>query len=248
MNNQAEYLIRWHKTIEDLRSFDWSCCTVPEFRRGNPLMNCEVVGSESYADGTLRSLRPLNQLCKSCRMCELGRRDAERNGVCRDPHVFSNMNPSKFVVVGQNPGWDELCDGVPFVGAAGRRFDQELENNGITRDKLYITNTLKCYTLNNVKPNYRQIQRCSPLLQLELAILRPKLIIALGAVAFSRLIPDGNFSNSLRTIKSVEIGCDTYKVFPVYHPSPLNLSDTNRMSDFKRQMKILCKLIKSLAD
>jgi uracil-DNA glycosylase family 4 len=181
--------------------------------------------------------------CKSCVMCELGRKQAVKNGVSRDPHVLSNRNPSRFVVVGQNPGWDEIGANQPFVGAAGKNFDKEIEKHGLVRNDFYITNTCKCWTNGNMRPTYKHVKQCSPFLRMELQTLMPLLVVALGSVAFNVLCPGVNFSQSLcKLTASQEYDV---QVFTIYHPSPLNLN-SGRRGEFERQIRILCKIIQGL--
>lgn len=195
--------------------------------------------------GRKKMLQILQVLCKNCVMCELGRRAVEREGEpARDPHVFSNMQMSEFFVLGQNPGYDELVRDEPFVGAAGKNWDAEVQKHGLTRQEFYVGNTVKCWTKDNAKPSFQHVSMCSRFLRMEAGILRPKLIISLGAVAFSFLCPGHNYSDRLGKITDSEYG----KVFAVYHPSPRNLIDQSRRADFEHQTKVLCGLIKRLRE
>lgn len=234
------------KAVKELKAFDWITVNPPPVFKPTPITKFDVIRmkitEESPYDRKLRMLRPLRDTCSACTMCELGRRDAERDGTIRDPHVFSNMNPKRFVVVGQNPGWNELGDGVPFVGAAGANFNKVLHDNGLSRNDFYITNNVKCFTKGNTKPSTKHADRCKPYLSMELNLINPLLVITLGASAFEQLCPGVKYSNALKKItKSDEFNV---KVFALYHPSPLNLS--TRMEEFRDQMKVLCKLVKAL--
>jgi DNA polymerase len=177
-------------------------------------------------------------------MCELGLQGAEKNLEVRDPHVFSNMNPSRFLVVGQNPGWDELKQHEPFVGAAGKNFDAEIAKHGLDRKSFYISNTVRCHTKDNQKPTPRHMDRCEPFLRMEIGLLKPKLVITLGAVAFAQFCPNNEYSKSLKTIiKSEKFDVP---VFAVYHPSPMNFRDEHRKIEFAKQVHILCTLLKRI--
>jgi len=199
-------------------------------------------------------LSALGTACHLCQNCELGIKEAERTVQCRskdgsttygevviarDPHVFSNMAySSRFIVVGQNPGWEELEKGEPFVGAAGRNFNNALKRNNMSRNDFYISNAVKCFSPNNTKPTIRQQKKCSTWLQMEINAIKPILVITLGASAFDVLCPDLKYSSSLGTIvKSIEFGI---KVFPIYHPSPLNVEN---LPEFNHQIDRLCELI-----
>lgn len=204
----------------------------------------EVGKTERPYDRKMRMLRQVNLACRACSMCELGLAEATEDNRLYDPHVFSNMNPVRFVVVGQGPGMEEIKQGTPFVGQSGRNFDAELAAGGLTRADLYISNAVRCHTANNTKPTPRHIARCKPFLAIEVGIIKPHFLISLGSVAFSVLCPDTKYADALgKLTHSQEFDV---KVFAIYHPSPLNLADKHRAADFKQQMALLCKLIKAV--
>lgn len=188
-------------------------------------------------------LKQLSRACTACSMCELGLKCAEKDGQRRDPHVFSNMKPHRIMLVGQNPGWNELKLREPFVGAAGRNFDEEIAKHGMSRDEFYICNTVRCWTQGNAKPTEKNKQRCEPFLRMEIHLIKPLLIVALGAVAFSQLCPEHAFGESLKQLKASKYGV---KVFPIYHPSPMNFRNGSRRSAFEGQIRIMCKLVKAI--
>lgn len=203
----------------------------------------DIMGiKETPYDRKLRMLRQLAITCRACTMCELGRKNAIKDDTSRDPHVFSNLNPTRFVVVGQNPGWNELAANEPFVGAAGDNFNKELKVNGLSRDDFYIGNATKCWTKDNAKPSDKHVERCRPFLMMEINLIRPLLVVALGALAFDCLCPNVKFNDGLKRITKSELF--DVNVFAVYHPSPLNMASRKEM--FQDQMKVLCKLVKAL--
>ena len=190
----------------------------------------------------LRMLRPLSDACMECSMCRLGRQEHIHNGKkLEQPHVFSNMNPSRFVVVGQNPGFNECEKGEPFVGDAGENFNLEIEKNGLTRDKFYITNALKCHTPENRKPEVDELEACESYLKMELKLLRPLIVVALGASALEVLCPGKKLSDCLGKITHSPFNV---KVYTIYHPSPRNMVDPARKLKFEHDIAMLCALIK----
>ena len=234
----------------DCFTFDWMVGSNKPYHPPEIISNWDVgkmMGNqESHYERKLRMLRQLSTTCTACSMCELGRKDVERDGMCRDPHVLSNMNPTRLVVVGQGPGYEEIKLGTPFVGASGKNFDNELAKNGIDRSLFYITNTIKCFIDSNAKPSYRHVQRCKPFLMMELALIRPVLVVTLGAAAFEILCPGVGYQGALgKLTRSDEFET---KVFAIYHPSPLNLTDKTRRADFERQIALLSRLIKRLPE
>lgn len=230
----------------ELESFDWLNFKseapkeqfVPEI-----ISIAQAPSNESPYDRKLRMLLQLSRACTACSMCELGLKCAERDGVLRDPHIFSNLNPRRFMIVGQNPGWNELKAGEPFVGEAGMNFDNEVKKHGLSRNDFYVCNAVRCYTSGNSRPTQKNIDRCKPFLQMEINLIKPKLVIALGGVAFSQLCPRAVFGESLKKLTPSEFGV---KVFAIYHPSPVNLRDHRRREAFEDQIKIMCGLIKAL--
>jgi len=230
----------------ELETFDWFGfqSTAPKEIPMLEHVSVVNVGAETPEQRKLRMLRQLSLTCTACSMCELGMQGAERNGEIRDPHVFSNMNPVRFMVVGQNPGWDELKQREPFVGAAGKNFDSEIKKHGLDRSHFYICNTVRCHTKDNQKPTQRHMDRCEPFLRMEIGLLKPRLVITLGAVAFAQLCPDFEYSKSLQSIvQSNKFGVP---VFAVYHPSPMNFREEHRKKAFEKQIQLLCSVIKRL--
>ena len=253
VDNSMGFCFRIMYLMNDLDSFDWleRRPMTPAFKRDDPITMSDaryamMVGGEpeSPDERRLRMLRQLSLTCQACSMCELGRKDAEKGMICRDPHVFSTVQPSRFMVIGQNPGWHELEKREPFVGAAGANFNEEMGKHGFSRSDFYISNTIKCWTKGNSKPLACHLEACEPFLRMEVKILKPKIIIALGAVAFQALCPDNRFSDCLQQFSSSVYG----KVYAIYHPSPMNLNDPKRRSMFNEQVRLLCGVMKRLAE
>jgi len=200
---------------------------------------------EKRAQDALVMLRPLRDMCKDCTMCRLGMRQPTIRGEqVKDHRVFSNMLPSRVMIIGQNPGYDECHEDLPFVGEAGKTFNKAVRAHGVKRNSFYITNTVKCATSSNEKPALDESDACEPYLRMEIRIMRPKLVVTLGAVAFERLCPGQRYSDRRGRISR----SDVYgvKVFAIHHPSPRNLEDEQRKKDFYRQIELLCGIVKNL--
>lgn len=189
-------------------------------------------------------LDQLKELCKSCTLCPLGRTKHAANNKLFDPHVFSNMIKSRYVVMGQNPGFNECLKDEPFVGQAGGTFNTELAKHGLKREMFYITNVVHCHTDKNRAPMPSEIAACSPIVQMELMHLKPRLIITLGKFAFKSMCPKENYSTSLGTIRQVQVAGKERNIFPIYHPSGMNLAVQKRKDKFEKDIALLCKLIK----
>jgi DNA polymerase len=93
------------------------------------------------------------------------------------------------MLIGEAPGREEDVHGRPFVGAAGRFLDQVLAGSGVVRDDLFITNTVKCRPENNRPPRKREVDTCTSLYLFEqIELVKPRLIMLLGAVAAKKLL------------------------------------------------------------
>lgn len=186
-------------------------------------------------------LRSLKAECLACKSCPLYRGD----GRVASPHVFGRGNvKAKLMVVGQNPGYYETVEKKPFIGKAGKNFDAFLsEVLGLERKYIYITNTVKCYTPNNRGPTDEEVQTCKRFLKQELEIIKPRIILALGNYALQYFTGHGGMTRCHGKIEhSKEFDVD---VFPMYHPSPLNMNKAEirelTRKDFETLKQILEK-------
>ncbi len=95
---------------------------------------------------------------------------------------------SDVIFVGEAPGRNEDSQGEPFVGVAGKKLSLALENAGIARDEVYITNTVKCRPPKNRVPSTIERETCQEYLQKEIEIIQPKIICVLGNTAFGSIL------------------------------------------------------------
>jgi DNA polymerase len=102
------------------------------------------------------------------------------------------------VLVGQNPGKEEVKQNRPFVGKAGKYLDHVLRDKGIDRDTLYLTSVVKKPTPGNRKPGAGEIKRWMPRLVKEIQRIRPDIVVLMGKVAWRT--PAGKTSNTWRPI------------------------------------------------
>lgn len=133
-------------------------------------------------------LRELAQAASTCRACALSER---RRNV-----VFGEGNPaSPLVLVGEGPGDNEDATGRPFVGKAGQMLDRALADNGLSREHVYICNTVKCRAADwstgkpqNRAPLPEEVTSCRQWLVPQLAAIAPKVILCIGAPSAKNLI------------------------------------------------------------
>lgn len=123
--------------------------------------------------------------CKACDLWKKGTQTVFGEGLTR----------AKVLFVGEQPGNDEDLSGKPFVGPAGRLFDGALKEAGIDRKLTYVTNVVKHFKWEprgkrriHKKPNAEEISACIPWLKAEIAVIKPHVIVALGATAAQALI------------------------------------------------------------
>ena len=134
------------------------------------------------------TLARLRERAATCRGCDLWERGTQT--------VFGEgMAPADVMLVGEQPGNDEDLAGRPFVGPAGKLLDKALEEAGIDRGRTYVTNVVKHFKWEprgkrriHAKPNAQEIGACRPWLEAELAVVKPKVLVCLGATAAQALL------------------------------------------------------------
>lgn len=139
----------------------------------------------SEIDERLDELKAQVLECRACGLCDT-----------RTNIVYGEGNPNTpLVLVGEGPGANEDATGRPFVGRAGQLLDQALLENGITRKHVYICNVLKCRasliegkSVKNRPPSQTEIAACLPWLQKQLEIIKPLVILCLGAPSANQII------------------------------------------------------------
>jgi len=134
------------------------------------------------------SLPAFRAAAADCKACDLWKRATQT--------VFGEGRRTAAVLfVGEQPGNEEDLIGKPFIGPAGRLFDTALEEAGIDRSQTYVTNVVKHFKWEprgkrriHKKPNAGEISACRPWLEAEIALVKPKIIVALGATAAQALL------------------------------------------------------------
>lgn len=167
--------------------------------------------------GEACSIAEVREAAKGCRRCPLWRNATQT--------VFGEgPEHAEVVFVGEQPGDQEDIAGKPFVGPAGRVFDDILDQAGIDRLKVYVTNAVKHFKFEprgkrriHSKPNAGEVQACRWWLDKELGLLKPKLAVALGATAAQGLLGKAMPVTKMRG--SVIEREDGLKVFITIHPS-----------------------------
>ncbi|MGN6649476.1 uracil-DNA glycosylase [Trinickia sp.] len=172
-----------------------------------------AAGEARHADGVSLldwdALEARVSACERCRLCEK-----------RTNTVFGvGDRAADWMLIGEAPGENEDKQGEPFVGQAGKLLDSMLRALSLSRgDNVYIANVVKCRPPGNRNPEPDEVARCEPYLQRQVALLKPKLIVALGRVAAQNLLKTDVSISSLRG------RVHRYEDVPVvvtYHPAYL---------------------------
>lgn len=177
----------------------------------------------------------LEKACNTCQKCPLG--------ATKTNTVFGAGNKNaKLMFVGEAPGEQEDLSGVPFVGRAGKLFDQYLEAVGISRDEVYIANMLKCRPPKNRDPLGSEQDVCMDYLREQVRLIKPKMIVCLGRISAMRLIrPD--YKITAEHGQWVKKG--DFLITAVYHPSLL-LRDPRKKEDMLVDMLAVAKKYREL--
>jgi len=182
---------------------------------------------------------------------------AERAAVCvkcpnlvarRHNVVFGVGNPeAKLVFVGEAPGEEEDLQGEPFVGRAGQLLTKMIQAMGLTREQIYIANIVKCRpdmpagVPGNRKPTKQEMETCVPYLRAQLEVIKPTVMVALGATAVEGLLgPIGNIGS----LRGRFLEYRGTPLMPTYHPSYLlrNQSNTEKRKVWEDLLKVMERL------
>ena len=155
-------------------------------------------------------------------------------GATRTHTVFARGNPeAKLCFIGEAPGADEDAQGLPFVGRAGQLLDKMIGAMGLSPEKdVYICNIIKCRPPANRPPTSEETATCIPYLHEQLALVKPKVIVALGNTAVASLLDTKLGITKLRGQWKLYKG--TTLVMPTYHPSYL-IRPSAQQAEAKRQ-------------
>ena len=177
--------------------------------------------------GEISSLEIIHERVKICNKCDLC--DTRKNAVPGKGNENADV-----VFIGEAPGKNEDLYGEPFIGTAGKRLDDALENAGLTRSSVYITNIVKCRPPNNRIPNDAERSMCSDYLEEELRIINPKIICLLGNTPFYSILGGKEISKN-----HGQVVCKNNHVyFITFHPAA-TIYNQKLLSVFKNDIKKL---------
>ena len=163
--------------------------------------------------------------CQKCRLCEQ-----------RTNKVIGEGDPKATIMfIGEGPGRDEDLSGRPFVGRAGQLLDKMIGAIGFRREEVYIANVVKCRPPNNRTPEESEADECLPYLRVQFALIRPKIIVCLGATA-AKYIYDPN----VRITRDRGVWKEKKGVWilPTYHPAALLRDESKKREAWEDMQKL----------
>ncbi len=198
---------------------------------------------EQSVSDPVKALKIIREDLGDCTRCVLHKQG-------RKQIVFGVGNPkAELMFVGEGPGADEDAQGEPFVGRAGQLLNNMIKAMGIERRQVYIANSVKCRPPGNRTPERDECATCSPFLMRQIAVIKPKMIVALGAVAAKTLLAMSASMMQLRGrfyefkpagVRSNDPEWDGCKLAVTYHPAFL-LRDPRQKGEAWKDLQMVMK-------
>ena len=179
---------------------------------------------------TMATLRRAAATCAGCDLHHLGTQTVFGEGPV----------PARVMLLGEQPGDREDVEGHPFVGPAGRMLDQALEEVGLDREQVYLSNAVKHFRFEmrgkrriHRKPSMAQISACRPWLEAELIVVKPQVLALMGAVA-AQAIMGQSFKVTEHRGEIVDAPDLAPRVVPTVHPASILRAPDPRARDVQR--------------
>ena len=185
-----------------------------------PLVSFGPVLPPEQRPDALAAIRDLIGDCQRCRLAQ------GRNKI-----VFADGDANaQLMFVGEGPGADEDAQGLPFVGRAGQLLNNMIGAMGLKREQVYIANIVKCRPPQNRKPEPDEAHTCTPFLERQIEVVRPRVLVALGATAATYLLGMRGSIGSMRGRIHDYRGIQTVVT---YHPAYLLRDPTQKKETWK---------------
>jgi uracil-DNA glycosylase len=204
-----------------------------------------IVHPEQNVVDTVAALRLIREDLGDCTRCKLHQQG-------RKQIVFGVGNPhADLMFVGEGPGADEDAQGEPFVGRAGQLLNNMIKAMGLRREEVYIANVVKCRPPGNRTPERDECETCSPFLMRQIAAIKPKVIVALGAVSAKNLLAINAPMSELRGrfydfmpagARSSDREWQGAKLAVTYHPAFL-LRDPRQKGEAWKDLQMVMKYL-----
>jgi DNA polymerase len=246
---QSEYLKILNLSKRTLEEYlNWGEIEIPKMpidKRSSKEESVKTFSQKKQSESVLspkEMLETLKRTIDSCKECSLG--NSRLNTV-----IGVGSPTADLMFVGEGPGFDEDHKGEPFVGKAGQLLTKIIEAMGYTRENVYITNIVKCHPMidptnpekrsNDRPPAPLEMETCKHYLDKQIEIIKPKIIIALGASSAKCLLYS---EESISKIRGVVKEYKGIKLMPTYHPAALLRNPSLKKfvwDDMKRVMHYL---------
>jgi len=211
------------------------------------VLNVIALKPEQSVGDPVKALKIIREDLGDCKRCVLHKQG-------RKQIVFGVGNPNaELMFVGEGPGADEDEKGEPFVGRAGQLLNNMIKAMGIERSDVYIANIVKCRPPGNRTPERDECDTCSPFLMRQIAVVKPKVIVALGATAAKTLLAMSSSMMQLRgrfydfkptgvrnNDSSNDPSWNGCKLAVTYHPAFL-LRDPRQKSEAWKDLQMVMK-------
>ena len=192
-----------------------------------------VTAPQSAVRVTGKTLEEIAGQIRTCSACPL--HASRKNTVPGE----GNPNRPDILFVGEGPGADEDDQGRPFVGAAGQLLDKMIAGMGYKREEVFIANIVKCRPPGNRVPLPEEMNACVPYLKAQIALIKPKIIVALGKTAVQGLLQEDVAITKFRGTWCQYEGID---LMPTYHPAYLLRSPGKKGEAWADLKAVLAKL------
>ena len=203
----------------------------------NPIASLSriISSSSSLADSAMQGAAALRAIREDIGECERCRLHSGRKNI-----VFGVGNPqAELMFVGEAPGADEDEQGEPFVGRAGQLLNNMIAAMGLRREDVYIANIIKCRPPSNRTPERDECETCSPFLLRQIEAIKPKVIVALGAVAARNLL---GINDSMANLRGRVYDFRGTKLIVSYHPAFL-LRDPRQKKEAWKDLQIAMQVL-----
>jgi len=183
-------------------------------------------------------MEELSKEINNCKKCGLWK--TRTNPVIGEGSVNARM-----MFIGEVPGFNEDKTGKPFCGAGGKILDKLLLSAGLKREDIYIANILKCRPPENRNPVKEEIDACSPYLNKQIEVIKPKIICCLGNFATAYILKKFNLSDKIQGISKIHSQVFSFnslfgliKIIPLYHPAVATYN-ANMVEVLKKDFEVL---------
>jgi len=169
------------------------------------------------------SFQELKNMVLNCHLCNLSK--TRTNIVFGEGNLNANL-----MFIGEAPGREEDLQGKPFVGRSGELLTKMIENVlNLKREEIYIANIIKCRPPQNRDPEIEEVESCKPYLLKQIEIIKPKIIVTLGRIAFKYLL---NNETPITKARGNLYEFNGIKVIPTFHPSYLLRNPSKKKEAF----------------